>query len=342
MCDSSSDHCCTALRTVVVLIIGLSAGYYVINLFLASPADVDLKRSLTMLGSNEDPSNDVIKRAVKDDGDPEEDVLGLNEYFDYDPDAYIEHGTAAQQDTNEGTGSGDITEERVTVSFPSESLSAKTTVDMTSEQLITSTEYTYPGQDMLYLTPRFETTTVEPNYASGSDEVIGSSPDAPVGESPVLRQPSSTGLKEPPASWKPNPTIFTSTQVQKIAEEYLNSMEWHSTSDAGGMTDAPAPGTSSSPRQQPDSEENTSETKAETVTEAKENDYLSDSVYSRYNIPTVRPLPPVCLREGYQIKRVCDLSDVQKSVKGDNVTLEDIALMMFVKSTLNALKVRTQ
>ena len=40
-------------------------------------------------------------------------------------------------------------------------------------------------------------------------------------------------LTEPPSSWRPNPTIYTSPRIQKIAEEFMNSVTWHTTSEAG-------------------------------------------------------------------------------------------------------------
>ena len=119
-------------------------------------------------------------------------------------------------------------------------------------------------------------------------------------------------------------------------------MTWHTTRDAGEMGDGPAPGTAPLPYQgaalpsTPPPAEDTDGGDDDTAQEAEE-----DKIYTRYNIPTARPLPPPCFREAFKIKRVCELSEQQVRVSGENVTVEDIAQMMFVKSTLSSLKVRT-
>ena len=104
---------------------------------------------------------------------------------------------------------------------------------------------------------------------------------------------------------------------------------------------AGAPSTSGYPYQGvKDTEIRSSETRSTRRTPSSEPTQHDKSLYSQYNIPTARPLPPPCFREAFKLKRVCSLNKQQKAIKGDNITLEDVAQIVFSKSTLKALKVR--
>lgn len=230
--------------------------------------------------------------------------------------------------------------------------------EMQPAETVTSQEITAPPlPDQYLLTVALETTTPQPDYSTVSHDYVTDDfkPHVPAGDTSATADTTARAggvrLKEPPQSWKPDPTIFTSPQVQKIAEEYLNSMTWHSSTSQASVTsdgdDVSVPSTAPSPPY-----DDTSRTGVETSTDEHHQSVKDDQpetttpggdeqhLYTRYNIPTARPLPPACFREAFRIRRVCELSERQRDVAGESVTLEDVAQMIFVKATLNLLKVR--
>lgn len=133
----------------------------------------------------------------------------------------------------------------------------------------------------------------------------------------------------PPTKWTSNSHLYTSPEIQKLAQEYFNSVTIKTTSEpAQKKSFSNTPSTSPTPVR----------TGLDSTKPEDKPPKTSMPKYTTYNIPTTTTLPPPCFRQPYKINQVCSLQEQHLVPRGENVTLEDIAKMVFLKSTLSSLK----
>ena len=170
-------------------------------------------------------------------------------------------------------------------------------------------------------TRSFSTTT--PMAPSSADTDTVSSVDAPnTYDRPTLSTPVTPSAAP---TRKTNAYIYTTPEIQKIAQEYFSSVSMNpkaSTKNTPSTSPTPSPGGLDSTKFRP---------RGSTQKPTKPK-------YTSYKIPPTFTLPPPCFRQPFKLKEVCQLDKNQTAVKGENVTLEDIAKLLFLKSTLGNLK----